>query len=98
MQVDTFKCTYLKRLGLSITATSYERQNFLTSLQAFEQGGKNTWISTVHTVLWANQTLPIIPSVFASLHNGYEWSTLESVQQETLLCIATHAAAKTNQL
>jgi len=42
MQVDTFKCTYLKKLSHSITATSHERQNFLTSIQTFEQGENNT--------------------------------------------------------
>jgi len=42
MQVDTFKCTYLKKLRLSITATSDERQNFVTSLQTFEQGENDT--------------------------------------------------------
>ena len=41
---------------------------------------------------------PSYYSIFSSFHNGNEWSKMESVQQESLLCIASHAAATAHQL
>jgi hypothetical protein len=91
VRVDTFKCTYLTRLNLSITATSHERQNFLTSLQTFEQGDNTQ--EYPQYIRYYEQTKPFLlfprsSPLFTMEMNGVQWNqynkSLYCVLQATL--------------
>jgi len=107
MQADTFKCTYLKRLSLSITATSDERQNYVISLQTFEQGENDTQ-GYPQYLRYYKQTKPFLlfpqsSPLFLMDMNGVQWNQYNKhlycilqamLQQQLIICEGKNSTLK----